>query len=345
MQDKPKSSPVTLREVARSADVSQVTASRALRNPELVSERLRERVIAAARELAYIPNQMASALASSRTGRVAVIVPSLTNGVFDDYLQAAHDVFTPAGFQVVILNSNYVPGSEEKAIETALGQHPEAIVLAGIDQTALARRLLSQSGIPVVQTMEIADEPIDINIGLSHYAAGRAAARLLFELGHRRVGHIAAPLDSRARERAHGYLQAVREFDAEPVVATNEQPSSVALGGSLLVEILRSEPAISALFCGNDNLALGALFECQRRGVRVPEDISIIGFNDLEYAKSAYPALSTIATPRYEMARCAAEIILEITRGSGKRPKKRRIDLGFKVIERGSTLRLSGAPK
>jgi len=345
MQDKPKFSRVTLREVARSADVSEVTASRALRNPELVSERLRERVVAAARELAYVPNQLASGLASSRTGRVAVIVPSLTNGVFDDYLRAAHDVFTPAGFQVVILNSNYVPGFEEKAIETALGQYPEAIVLAGIDQTARARRLLSQAGIPVVQTMEIADDPIDINIGLSHCEAGRAAARLLFELGHRRVGHIASPLDSRARERLRGYLEAVREFDAQPIVATDEQPSNVAIGGGLLMEILRRDPATTAIFCGNDNLALGALFECQRRGIRVPEDLSLVGFNDLEFAKSAFPALSTIATPRYEMARRAAEIILEINRGSGKRPRQRRIDLGFRVIERASTLRFGERPK
>lgn len=340
MQTKQRVSRVTLREVALSADVSEVTASRALRNPELVSERLRERVLAAARELAYVPNQLASALASSRTGRVAVIVPSLTNGVFDDYLRAAHDMFLPAGFQVLVLNSHYVPGFEEKAIETALGQFPEAIILAGIDQTPRARRLLSQSGVPVVQTMEVAQKPIDINIGLSHFEAGHAAARLLFELGHRRVAHISSPLDSRARERVRGYLKAVQEFDAEPILATNEQPSSVAIGCELLVQILRDAPATTAIFCGNDNLALGALFECQRLGVRVPDDISLIGFNDLEYSRSAFPSLSTIATPRYEMARRAAEIILEITRGSGKRPRKRRIDLGFQVVERESTRRL-----
>jgi LacI family gluconate utilization system Gnt-I transcriptional repressor len=214
-------------------------------------------------------------------------------------------------------------------------------VLAGVDQTERARRLLIQAGIPVVQTMDIAEHPIDINIGLSHFEAGHAAARFLFELGHRRVAHLASPLDSRARARVRGYLKAVRAFDATPVLATDEKPSSVALGGVLLVEILRAEPATTAIFCGNDNLALGALFECQRRGVRVPDDMSIIGFNDLEFARSAFPSLSTVATPRYEMARRAAEIILEITRGSGARPRKRRIDLGFEVIERGSTRRVS----
>jgi len=345
MPTKPRPWRVTLRDVALHADVSEVTASRALRNPELVSDRLRARVTAAARELAYVPNQLASALASARTGRFAVIVPSLTNGVFDDYLRAVHDVFTPSGFQVVVLNSNYVPGYEEKAIETALGQFPEGIILAGVDQTPRARQSLRQAGIPVVQTMEIADDPIDINIGLSHFDAGYAAARHLFDLGHRRVGHISAPLDSRARKRVSGYLKAVAEFGAAPMIASDEMASNVALGGKLFVELMETAREMTAVFCGNDNLALGALFECQRRGVRVPLDMSIIGFNDLEFAKSAFPSLSTIATPRYEMARRAAEIILEITRGSGKRPKRRRIDLGFEVVTRESTFWATGATR
>ena len=137
-----------------------------------------------------------------------------------------------------------------------------------------------------------------------------------------------------------GYLDAVAEFGATPLIASDEKASNFALGGSLLAELMKSAPGMTAVFCGNDNLALGALFECQRRGVRVPEDMSIMGFNDLEYAKSAFPSLSTIATPRYEMARRAAEIIVEVTRGSGKRPKKRWIDLGFEVVGRESTVRL-----
>ena len=126
-----KSRRITLDDVASRAKVSAVTASRVLRKPEMVSADLRARVDSAVRELAYIPNQLASALASSRTRRIGVIVPSLTNGVFGDYLRALHDVFIPAGFQVLVLNSHYLPGREEKAIATMLGQFPEAIILAG----------------------------------------------------------------------------------------------------------------------------------------------------------------------------------------------------------------------
>jgi LacI family transcriptional regulator, gluconate utilization system Gnt-I transcriptional repressor len=339
MSSRPRSTRITLDDVAKRAGVSAVTASRALRKPETVSVLLRSRVERAARELAYVPNQLASALASSRTGRIGAIVTSLTNGVFDDYLRALHDIFEPAGFQVFVLNSNYAAGREEAAILTALGQFPEALILAGVEQTPQARRALRQAGVPIVQTMELAEDPIDVNIGLSHFDGGRAAARHLFELGHRHVGHLAAPLDSRARKRVAGYIEVVEEFGGKPVIAVSEIPSNVGLGGDLLVELMQTAPRTTAIFCGNDNLALGALFECQRRGIRVPQDISIIGYNDLEFSASACPSLSTVATPRYEMARQAAGIILEIVRGSGDRPKHRRIDLGFQVIKRESTAR------
>src|SRR5581483_2534304 len=151
----------------------------------------------------------------------------------------------------------------------------------GIDQSDLARRLLQQSGIPVVQTMEVTDDPIDITIGFSQEAAGYAATRYLLDLGHRRIGHIRARLDARSRRRAEGYYRAMEEAGivAAPYVAATPRASTVAIGAELLGDILARSPDLEALFTCNDDLALGALFECQRRGIRVPDDISIMGFN------------------------------------------------------------------
>jgi LacI family gluconate utilization system Gnt-I transcriptional repressor len=328
----------TLSDVAARAGVSAVTVSRALRYPEMVSPGLRERVAAAVRELAYVPNRLASALASAHTRTIGVVVPSLTNGVFADYLKALHDVFVPAGLHVVVSNSRYLVNDEEDVIATLLGQHPEAMIVAGIDQSPHARLLLEQAGIPVVQTMELTDDPIDINIGFSQRGAGYAATRYLLDRGFRRIGHIAARLDPRSRRRMEGYAWAMEEAGLEHARATATTPraSTVGLGAELLGEVL-ARTEIEALFCCNDDLALGALFECQRRGIRVPEDLAIIGFNDLEFCASAHPALSSVATPRYVMAAQAAEIVLDIIRGSGARPDPRRIDVGFSVVERAST--------
>lgn len=329
----------TLSDVASHAGVSAVTVSRALRRPEMVSPDLRARIESSVRELGYIPNQLASALASARTGTVGVVVPSLTNIVFADYLKALHDMFLPAGFQVLVLNSRYAITDEERAIATLLGQHPEAMIIAGIDQSEQSRRMLERSGVPVIQTMELTDDPIDINIGLSQIEAGYAATRYLLDLGFRRIGHVAARLEPRARRRMQGYAQAMREADVDPIpmIASTSRPSTFALGAQLFSEALTTTPDLEAVFCCNDDLALGALFECQRRGIRVPDDLSIIGFNDLEFCASAYPALTTVSTPRYEIARLAAEIVLEIVRGSGTRPDNARIDLGYTLVEREST--------
>jgi LacI family gluconate utilization system Gnt-I transcriptional repressor len=331
----------TLSDVATRAGVSAVTVSRALRKPEMVTPTLRLRIDRAVRELGYIPNQLASALASSRTGTIGVVIPSLTNGVFADYLKALHDVLLPAGFQPLVLNSRYGPEEEEKAIATLLGQHPEAMIVAGIDQTPRSRLLLEQCGVPVIQTMELTDDPVDINIGMSHYQAGYAATRYLIDLGYRKVGNISARLDTRSRRRIDGYRAAMREIgiDDASYNAATPRASTVALGAELFRQLLDRAPGLEAVFCCNDDLALGTLFECQRRGIAVPDQVSIVGFNDLEFCSSAFPALTSVATPRYEMALKSAEIVLELIRGSGERPKEPRIDLGFTLVERGSTRR------
>jgi LacI family gluconate utilization system Gnt-I transcriptional repressor len=335
LADKPRRT--TLSDVAAHAGVSAVTVSRVLRKPEMVSPDLRQRVQESVDALAYVPNQLASALASSRTGAVGVVVPSFTNGVFGDLLRGVHDVLVPAGFQVLVLNSRYLQGAEERAIATLLGQHPEAMILTGIDQTEVARRHLRNAAIPVVQTMEIAEEPIDINIGLSQRAAGYAATRHLIGLGHRVIGQLSVPLDARATQRLAGYHEAMAEAGLAPHPISIERPSSFPLGAQLFGELVARQPDMTAIFIGNDNLALGALFECHRRGLRVPQDMSIVGFNDLEFSETAFPSLTTVATPRYDMGRRAAEIILEIVRGSGERPAEPVIDLGFRLVERGST--------
>lgn len=343
MSRKPRRARSKLSDVAQRAGVSAVTVSRALRRPEMVSPQLRERIETAIKDLSYIPNRAASILASSRSNVIGVVVSSLTNGVFADYLRALHDMFQPKGFQVIVLNSGYSPLEEEKAIITLLGQHPEALILTDVDQTPYTRELLEHAGIPIIQTMGLTDTPIDINIGISQYDAGALATRHLIELGHRKIGILAAWFDSRTRDRVAGYVDAMKQSGlySQTLMEWGPLPSTVKLGGELFATLLARYPDLDAVFCGNDDLALGVLFESARRGIGIPDSLSVVGFNDLEFAESTYPALTTIAVPRREMARLSAEIVLEIIRGSGNRPKAPRIDLGFKLSLRDSTKRSS----
>jgi LacI family gluconate utilization system Gnt-I transcriptional repressor len=329
----------TLSDVARRAKVSPVTVSRAIRHPEMVSEELRSRIDDAVRTLNYIPNHLASALASTRTHIVGAIVPSLTNGVFDDYLNAIQDELGRAGIQMLVLNSRYSVLGEEKAIETLLGYHPEAMIVVGVDQSERSRQLLKNSGIPVVQTMDVTDTPIDMIIGFDHRAAGAAAVRHLQSLGHRRIAHLTVQTDPRAARRHTGYVDAMAELGltTEGLVEAAEHPSTVHGGGAMFARILARAPDVTAVFTCNDDLALGAVFECHRRGIRVPEDLAVIGFNDLDFCEASVPPLTSVATERREMGAWAGRAIVDIIRGGGKRPKVPTVDMGFEIRARGSS--------
>lgn len=329
----------TLSDVARAAGVSPVTVSRAIRQPDMVSDVLRQRVSEAVAALHYIPNTLASALASTRTNIVGVIVPSLTNGVFDDYVLAIEEVLQPAGIQVLVLNVHYSELEEERAIQTLMGYHPEAMIITGVDQTERSRQLLGSAGVPVVQTMDVTDDPIDLNIGLDHGEAGAAAVRYLHGLGHERIAHLTARGDPRARRRHAGYLRQMRALGLSTLGLVQSLPriSNTEMGRELFSKVLADVPDVTAVFTCNDDLALGTLFECQSRGMRVPDDIAIVGFNDLDFCVSSVPPLTSVSTGRRQMGQWAAQSILEIIRGSGERPESRSVDLGFEIMVRGSS--------
>ena len=329
----------TLSDVAERAGVSPVTVSRAIRHPEMVSPTLRKRVGDAVSSLHYIPNHLASALASTRTNIIGVTVPSLTNGVFDDFLAAVQDVLERAGVQMLVSNTRYSEAEEDKAIETMLGYHPEAMIVIGVDQSERARQMLIESGIPIVQAMDMTDDPIDMVVGFDHRAAAVGAVRYLHALGHRNIGHLTVNTDPRSARRREGYISAMAELElpTDGLVAASTRTTSVELGGHLFAEVLSRRPDVTAVFACNDDLALGMLFECQRRSIRVPQDVAIVGFNDLGFSNYSMPPLSTVSTERRRIGTWAAQSILEVIRGSGNRPSQRRMDMGFAIEKRGSS--------
>jgi LacI family gluconate utilization system Gnt-I transcriptional repressor len=303
----------------------------------MVSLELRKRIDAAVERLAYVPNFAASRLASARTHAIGVVVSSLSNGIFADYLQAIYNSLLPLGFRPVVVSSRYSAEEEEGAIKALLGQNIEALILVGVNQTRAARRVLERSRIPVVQTFELADDPIDLNVGLSQRKGGHAATRFLLDLGHRRIAYLSGQRDDRAIARLEGYGTALAEagLDCSSLVAWLPAQATISLGRRLTEQMLAVEVP-DAIFCCDDNIALGALFACQQAGLDVPGRISLIGFNDLEFAAASNPPLSTVQTPRADMGRVASELVLQVI-ATGKRPAIRQIDLGFEIVARGST--------
>jgi LacI family gluconate utilization system Gnt-I transcriptional repressor len=329
----------TIADVASKAGVGAITVSRALREPERVSLELRRQIMAVVDELGYVPDRNARALASARADVIGVLVPSLTNNVFAEVVRGIYDGLGRGHLQVQIGNTHYSQEAEEDLLQTFLSQRPSALIVSGIDQSPAATVLLERADCPVVQIMEIGPEPVDMMIGFSHYEGGKAATRHLVEAGYRKVAFIGARMDPRSQRRLAGYRAAMEEaglFD-ERLVTTTVRPSSVTTGSELFREALASVPTLDAAFCNNDDMALGALFECHRQGRAVPSEIGIAGFNDLEMMQVAYPSVTSLRTYRYEMGRRAIAMALEAI--AGRRPAEPVVDLGFELIVRESTRR------
>jgi LacI family transcriptional regulator, gluconate utilization system Gnt-I transcriptional repressor len=330
---------VRLAEVARLAGVSPITASRFFRTPEALSVAKRARVESAAKELGYVPNLAARALASQRTEVIGVLIPSLTNNVFSDVLRGIYDALDGSRYSIQLANTRYSILQEEKLLRLFLAQKPAGLIVTGIDQTAESRTMLESANCPIVQIMEIGPNPIDMMIGFSHYNAACAAISHLLSQGCRRVGFLGARMDPRVQRRFQGYNATMKSAGLLDLtlIVTASQPSSVTLGSILLGDLLSKAPDIDAVFCANDDIALGVLFECQRRQIAVPEQMAIVGFNDLDFMASAVPALSSVRTNRYEMGRDAANMVVEAI--EGRRTSDAVVDLGFKVMARQSSLR------
>ncbi|MFD1342439.1 HTH-type transcriptional regulator GntR [Litorisediminicola beolgyonensis] len=332
----------TLDDVATLAGVSAITVSRAIRHPEMVSEKVRAQVESAISELGYVPNPAARMLATGRSNMIGVVVPSVTNNVFSDVLRGIYEIAGIADFDIQLANTRYSPALEDKALRLFAAQKPAGLIVAGIDQSEVSRDILANIDCPVVQIMETGPDPAGFCIGLSHFDAAHAGTRHLIEQGYTRLGFLGARMDPRTQRRFAGFRAAAEEAGAysEQRVVTTPEASSVTKGAALLADLLAQEPTVDAIFCNNDDLALGALFEAQRRRIRVPDQLGICGFNDLEMMAAAEPPITSVRTYRQDMGLRAMQTILSCVDNGPVTPTT--IDLGYEVMARQSTARQRG---
>ncbi|MER9599998.1 LacI family DNA-binding transcriptional regulator [Mesorhizobium sp. M0244] len=329
----------TIADVARKAGVGAITVSRAVREPGRVSEDLRRQIESAVNELGYVPDPNARALASARAEVFGVLVPSLTNNVFAEVVRGIYDSLSDGPFRIQLGNTHYSGLEEERLLQVFGPQRPAALIVAGIDQTPASRKLLETAGCPVVQVMETGPDPVDLMVGFSHFEGGKAAAEHLIEAGYRRIGFIGARMDPRSQRRLAGYraaMDAAGLFDAR-LITTTPVPSSVTLGRELFRDALAKVPSLDGVFCNNDDIALGVLFECHRASIAVPKTVGIVGFNDLDMMEVAFPSVTSVRTYRYEIGRRAVAMALAAIEGN--RPEQRVVDLGFELKRRESTAR------
>lgn len=331
---------VTLKDVAALAGVGPITASRVLREPDKVSPQRRQQVLDAVRRLGYVANPVASSMAAGHSRMVPVVVPTLTHSVYVPFLRGVHDALDARGYDVLLGTTEYRQDAEERLVRGMLGWAPAGVMVSGVDHRPALRRHLREVAKtrPVIEFMDLDRKPIDRMVGFSHRAVGTAVANWFADRGFVHVAIVGAqaPHDLRAQRRHEAFTDALRArgLPSHYAIASAE-PFSIALGGRLLADLLQRHPEVQAVCFANDDLAAGALFEAQRRGLSVPRDLALMGFNDTDIAAQIVPSLSSVAVDRYGMGRAAADLLLARLSGDATHPKV--IDTGFSIVERDST--------
>lgn len=325
----------TLQDIADQVGATKMTVSRGLRDPETVSEKLRERIFAVAEELGYIPNRGPDILSKSTSRAIGVLLPSLTNQVFADVIKGIESVTEPANYHLMLSHYGYSTEMEERSLASLLSYNVDGVILSESQHTPRTQRMLETAGIPTVEIMDTRTGPIHQAIGFDNVKAAYDMVSEMIRRGRRHILYLAVRLDARTLQRQEGYQQAMEEHGLEPVTLRSTSRSSYTVGATLMGEVLEQYPQADALFCTNDDVAIGAYFECLRRGVEVPRTMAIAGFHGHDVGQVMAPRLASVITPREAVGERAAKEMLGRIRGQTM--DEAVIDLGYR-IEVGGTL-------
>lgn len=333
----------TIRDVSRLAGVSRMTVSRVISDPDLVLPATRERVNKAIADLGYVPDRAAGSLASRRTGFIALMLPTLTNANFAAVAHGLTEALREADYHLLIAYTDYDLVEEERQLRNLLARRPEAIVLTGTIHRRTASRMLLAADIPIIEIADLPSQPIEHVVGFSNYNVGRTAARYLINRGFTRIGALAGAtdgdvIDHRGEERMRGFEDelGIAGLPTRYVLRHGAPPISYDHGAQSLGVLLEREPDVEALFAVSDLSAVGAVMECQRRAIAVPDDLSIMGFGDFEIGREINPPLTSIHVDFRALGQRAGQMVRELLSGGARMRKPVAIDVGLSVIERSS---------
>lgn len=325
----------TIDEVARMAGVSTATVSRVMSKPELVRVETKEAVMAAVRHLDYQPDAAARALASGRTHTVGCVIPTLDHAIFARSTQAMQSTLAQTGYQLLVASHEYNPSTEFEVVRTLQQRGVDALVLVGTDHAPGLWEALDVWRKPTLLTWSC--DPRLASLGFDNEGAAQLATWHLLGLGHLQIGVISGLTahNDRARSRIQGARKAMAQAGLKLAKHRITEQAFNLEGGRLgFLQLMKARHRPSAIFCGNDLLAVGALLEAQRMGIQVPQELSICGIDDLEIAQAINPGLTTVSLPTQALGRMAAQHVLSAIAGEAIAAQTL---LPFELVVRGST--------
>ncbi len=334
-------------DVAARVGVSKMTVSRALNrvgsNSRGASEVLRQRILNTCHDMGYVLDQTARTFSSKRSGFIAALIPALNNSNFSDTAHGLTAALEGSGLQVLLGYTDYNTDTEERLLRAMLSRRPEAVVVTGGSHTPATRKLLKSAGVPVVETWDLPEDPIEHAVGLSNAEAVGQLVRHLHGKGYRHIAFLGGVPESDARgaDRRRGFDLAMRQLGLDPQrsLSVGQAPVSMEHGAQGVAQLLQRWPDTDALICVSDHPAFGALAECQRRGWKVPGRLAIAGFGGFEVAAASHPQITTVAVDCAGIGRMSGELVLRaIDAARTGRPLARQtILVPYRVEARGST--------
>lgn len=324
-----KSKRPTLQDIANHLGITKMTISRYLRNPDTVAPETQVRIAQAIEHFGYIPNKAPDMLSNAKSRAIGVLLPSLTNAVFADVLKGIEIITDKANYQTMLAHYGYSLEKEEQRIESLLSYNIDGLILSENQHTARTLKMLEVAGIPVIEIMDTSELGIEQVVGFDNISAAQAMVETMILRGYKNISYFSARQDKRTLLKMQGYEKAMKKHKLKAKVISSEAPSSFTMGAEFLQQALKDYPEINGIFCTNDDLAIGALFECQRLGISVPEQMAIAGFHGHDVGQSLTPQLATVITPRLEIGQVAAQ---ELLNRINQIPQQSRIiDLGYDI--------------
>ena len=316
---------VTIKDVAREAGVSVGTASQALRDSPAVRETTRRRVFAVSKRLRYQPSALARGLVTRRTHTVGLLISDIANPFFIRAVRAVEDVAQKNGYNVILCNTDEDPTKEKRYLRVLVEKRVDGIILATTAGSLQAVRDVRWRRIPLVLfDRELPHVSID-TVKVDSVLGGRLATEHLLGLGHRRIAIIHGPVvRSTGAERLRGYLLALRAAGLRPEPALiREGNFKQDSGREMTRKLLELSPRPTALFCTNNLMTVGAMQTLHEQGVRIPTDLSLVGYDDMEWWTLTHPPLTTVGQPVYDLGREAMRLLLaQIEANSRRRPQR-----------------------
>ena len=327
-----KSKRSSLQDIADAVGMTKMTVSRYLKSPTKVSEATRIKISGAIELLGYIPNKAPDLLSNAKSFSIGVLVPSLTNQVFAQVIRGIEEITEPAGYQTMLAHYGYSPEIEEKRVEYLLSYHVDGLILSETIHTERTRQMIKMAGIPVVEIMDINHPPIQYSIGFDNIKAAFDMTCALIDKGYKHIVYLGARLDMRTKLKLQGYTAAMAKRGLTPQSIMTDKPSSYSLGAKLIVQTLKVYPDTDCVFCTNDDLAIGAIFECQKNNISVPEQMAIVGFHGHDVGQSMVPQLASVITPRQRIGNLAGEKLLSaIDSKQDIAEHDQVVDVGYKI--------------